>query len=140
MKQCKCNKKQITSCIRISANIITSGFISSQFASMVFTKNRNFLAPSKDLSSSSTFSQSSSLLPHAHAWRSSTVRACTEAYKRTVVLLLATSPRYHFQAHSRSSSDRFPTRIIPSFVFPSTHIYDVVIFRWRIRHRYVISS
>jgi len=89
-KQCKCNK--ITSCIRISANIITSGFISSQFASMVFTKNRNLLAPSKDpLSSSSTFSQSSSIcLTHTRGDRA---RMCSQ--KRTSVQSFFCSRLHH---------------------------------------------
>lgn len=75
---------------------------------------------------STTFSRLSFFLPHAHARKSH-----TDVQKRTnVVLLLATSPRYHFQARSRSSYDHSfpPSRASSHFSFSPRRISTAWLF------------
>lgn len=130
------NKKQITSCTRISANIRVRLFAVREHGLREKQKLAHFSHRPSLLSK--TFSRSSSPLPYAHARGSH-----TDVEKRTnVVLLLATSlyDTTFKLVVAHPPIVRSPVGyIIPPLVPPSTHIYDVVIFRWRIRHRYVIS-
>lgn len=79
-------------------------------------------------------------LPSAHGERRNERRK-----RANVLLLLAASPRYHFETREyaiyrrRRRHSFAPFAHHPLLVSPATHVDDVVIFRWKIRHRYVIS-